>query len=519
MTASVSVSPLTPLRFLDRAAAVHPDKVAVVDCERRLTYAQLAAAATRLARALQASGIERGDRVAFLSPNTAEMLVAHFAVPLAGAVLVAINTRLAPSEVAHICAHSGARLLAVDAELRPATVEADVEVVAIGSPAWDALLASGSDEPLPWEVDDEQATIAINYTSGTTGQPKGVMYSHRGAYLAALGGVVHASFDPSTVYLWTLPMFHCNGWCATWGVTAVAARHVCLREVRGDEIWRLLGAEGVTHLSGAPAVWTTIAGASEARPLTQPLTVTSGGAPPSPTMLAQVESVGGRVVHAYGLTETYGPYAVCEEQPEWRDLDVDARATLLARQGVGMVQAERLRVVDDQMRDVPADAATMGEIVMRGNNVMLGYFADEAATAEAFRGGWFHSGDLGVVHPDGYVQLLDRAKDVVVSGGENISTVEVEQALLAHEAVFDVAVIGVPDDQWGERPKAFVVLKPDREASEAELIDHVRGRIARYKAPKAVELLVELPRTSTGKVQKYELREREWAGHTARIRG
>lgn len=519
MSESVSISQLSPLRFLERAATVHPDKVAVVDGERRLTYAQLAAAATRLARALQAAGVERGDRVAYLSPNTAEMLVAHFGVPLAGAVLVAINTRLAPPEVAQICAHSGARLLAADAALLPATAQADTRVVEIGSPAWDALLDGGSDDPLPWDVEDEHATIAINYTSGTTGPPKGVMYSHRGAYLAAVGGIVHAGFDPSTVYLWTLPMFHCNGWCTTWGVTAVAGRHVCLREVRGDEIWRLLDEQDVTHLSGAPAVWTTIAGAPEARPLRQPLTVTTGGAPPSPTMVAQIEAIGGRVVPAYGLTETYGPYAVCEEQPGWRGLDGDRRATLLARQGVGMLQAERLRVVDDQMRDVPADGTTMGEIVMRGNNVMQGYFADEAATAEAFRGGWFHSGDLGVVHPDGYVQLLDRAKDVVVSGGENISTVEVEQALLAHDAVLDVAVIGVPDDRWGERPKAFVVLKPARDASEAELIEHVRARIARYKAPKAVELVDELPRTSTGKVQKYELREREWAGHTARIQG
>jgi fatty-acyl-CoA synthase len=518
---NVPHTPLTPLRFLERAAEVHPSAVAVVDGGRRSTYRELAAEATRLARALHAAGVGPGDRVAFCCLNTAELLVAHFAVPLAGAVLVAVNTRLSPAEVGYICDHSGSRLLFVSESLRgsvPAGLATVREVVPVES-SYAAFLASGGDEPLPWAVDDEDATISINYTSGTTGRPKGVMYTHRGAYLNSLGEIVHSGFDQRTRYLWTLPMFHCNGWCTTWAVTAVAGRHICLPAVRGDAIWAALDGEGVTHLNGAPTVLTTIATAAECHPLERPLTVTTAGAPPSPTTIAQLEAIGARVIHVYGLTETYGPYSVCEYQPGWEDLAAPQRATLLARQGVGMLISDRMRVVDPDLADVPADAATMGEIVMRGNNVMKGYFADEAATAEAFRGGWFHSGDLGVMHPDGYVQLLDRAKDVVISGGENISTVEVEQALLTHDAVLDVAVIGMPDERWGERPKAFVVLKPGAAATEEDLVAHVQARLARYKAPGAVEFLAELPRTSTGKVQKFELREREWAGRDQRIQG
>jgi fatty-acyl-CoA synthase len=527
---TVSVAPLTPLRFLERSSEVFPDKTAIVDGERRISYSEFAAEATRLAHALRASGIGPGDRVAYLCPNTAEMLVAHFAVPLAGAVLVAINTRLAPDEVRYICDHSGAQLIVVDAELLPtlapvaSELETVREVVTVGDgghggPAYAELLERGSDEPLEWTVEDELATISINYTSGTTGRPKGVMYSHRGAYLNALAEVLHSEHTPASVYLWTLPMFHCNGWCTPWGVTAVGGRHVCLRAVRGDRIWRLLEQERVTHLNGAPTVLTTIAGADEARPLDRPLVITTAAAPPSPTTIARLEGLGARIIHVYGLTETYGPYSVCEWQPGWEELDTEVRAKLLSRQGVGMLSAERMRVVDEDMNDVSADGDTMGEVVMRGNNVMKGYFADEEATANAFRGGWFHSGDLGVMHPDGYVELRDRAKDVVVSGGENISTIEVEQAVGSHDAVLEAAVIGIPDEQWGERPKAFVVLKPGREAGEQELIDHCRARIARYKAPKSVELVDELPKTSTGKVQKHYLREREWAGETARIKG
>jgi fatty-acyl-CoA synthase len=534
----VSHTPLTPLRFLERSAEVYPDKVAIVHGDRRTTYRDFAGEATRLARALRASGIGAGDRVAYLCPNIPELLIAHFAVPLAGAVLVAINSRLAGEEVRYICDHSGAKLLVVDSELRSVVAPVQDKLATVGEivtvtdpvsepdvsdafdgPRYPDLLERGSDEPLEWAVEDELATITINYTSGTTGKPKGVMYTHRGAYLNSLGEVVHSEHSADSVYLWTLPMFHCNGWCTAWGVTAIGGRHVCLRAVRGDRIWQLLEQEKVTHLNGAPMVLATLVSAEEAHVLERPLVVTTAGAPPNPTTLQQCERINARVVHVYGLTETYGPYSVCQWQEGWEDLEVEQRATLIARQGLGMIQAERLRVVDEEMNDVAADGATMGEIIMRGNNVMKGYFEDAEATAEAFRGGWFHSGDLGVMYPDGYVRLMDRAKDVVISGGENISTVEIEQALLTHKAVLEAAVIGMPDEKWGERPKAFVVLRPGEEATEQEMIDHVRSAIARYKAPKAVVFLDEMPKTSTGKVPKFELRAREWAGRDSRITG
>jgi fatty-acyl-CoA synthase len=526
----VSHSSLTPLRFLERSAEVYPEKVAIVHGDRRTSYRDFAFEATRLARALQASGINPGDRVAYLCPNIPELLVAHFAVPLAGAVLVALNTRLAPEEVRYICDHSGAKLLIVDSELRSIidpvkrdfetireivtvidpVVERDIAEVP-GGPRYPDLLERGSDVPLQWTVEDELATITINYTSGTTGKPKGVMYTHRGAYLNSLGELLHSEHSSESVYLWTLPMFHCNGWCTAWAVTAIGGRHVCLRAVQAKRIWQLLDQEKVTHLNGAPPVLTALLGAEEAHELERSLVITTAGAPPNPKTIAQCEDINARVVHVYGLTETYGPYSVCQWQEDWKDLKVPERAELLSRQGVGMVHAERLRVVDDEMNDVPSDGETMGEIVMRGNNVMKGYFEDEEGTDEAFRGGWFHSGDLGVRQSDGYVRLMDRAKDVVISGGENISTVEVEQALVSHDAVAEAAVIGVPDEKWGERPKAFVVLAHGQHASEEAIIDHVRSRIAHYKAPKEVVFMDELPTNSTGKVQKFELRESEAA--------
>ncbi|GAA1245258.1 AMP-binding protein [Pseudonocardia aurantiaca] len=529
-------TPLTPLAFLRRSAEVFPARTAIVYGERRHTYEEFAAEVTRVAHALRGSGIQRGDRVAYMLPNVPEMLVAHFAVPLAGAVLVAINTRLSAEEVRYILDHSGAKLLIVDAALYPTvapvarglkTVE---EVITVIDPAvpgdatgsgvtYEDLLARGRNTPLPWEVEDETSCISINYTSGTTGRPKGVQYSHRGAYLNSFGEVVHSGHTFDSVYLWTLPMFHCNGWCTPWAVTAVGGTHVCLREVRGDVIWRLIAEHGVTHLNGAPTVVTMILRSPAAAPLERPITITTAGAPPSPTTIAHAERMGFRIVHVYGLTETYGPYSVNQYQPDWDDLDVEDRARKQARQGVGMLCAEWMRVVDSEMNDVPADGTTMGEVVMRGNNVMLGYYDDTAATEKAFEGGWFHSGDLGVLHPDGYVELRDRAKDVVVSGGENISTIEVEQALASHPAVLEVAVVGVPDEEWGERPKAFVVLVDGEEATAPELIEHVRSKIARYKAPREVEFVEKLPKTSTGKVQKFELREREWAGQQSRVRG
>jgi fatty-acyl-CoA synthase len=522
VSAAVTISELTPLRFLERSAEVHPRKVAIVHDDRRITYRAFADEATRLARALIAQGLEPGDRVAYLCRNVPELLIAHFAVPLARGVLVAINTRLAPEEIRYILDHSGARIVVVESVLHqslpptgslPESVETIITVPDPAEPGevlgtlYHALLATGSDEPLPWTVDDEHTPITINYTSGTTGRPKGVVYTHRGAYLNALGELLHSEHSQDSVYLWTLPMFHCNGWCTPWALTAIAGRHICLRAVRAKEIWELLERESVTHLNGAPTVLTMLANSPRAHRLEPPLTITTAGAPPSPTTIGELEGLGARIIHVYGLTEVYGPYSVCEYQEGWDGLEAPVRARLLARQGVGMIQAERLRVVDKQMRDVPADGTSIGEIVMRGNNVMAGYFRDPDATAEAFRGGWFHSGDLGVMHSDGYVELRDRAKDIVISGGENISTIEVEQALVTHEHVLEVAVVGVPDDRWGERPKAFVVLKPGCDCTEAELIDHVRSQIARYKAPASVDFVDQLPKTSTGKIQKNVLRE------------
>jgi fatty-acyl-CoA synthase len=541
---SVSNTALTPLSFLERSARVLPNKTAVIYGTRRMTYREVAAEATRMAHALRASGIEPGDRVAYLMPNLPEMLVAQFAVPLAGGVLVSVNTRLSDEEIAYILNHSGAKVLVTDSAFLPQVASAihnasaitevvvfeDAEAGEAADPRAVQLAGArlvrygdftlrGSNDPLEWAVDDELAPISINYTSGTTGRPKGVVYTHRGAYLNCFGEIVHSSFDQDSVYLWTLPMFHCNGWCTQWALTGIGGTHVCLREVRGDVIWDLIQEHRVTHLNGAPTVVTTIMNAPRASKLDYSLLITTAGAPPSPTTILQMEQMGFRIVHVYGLTESYGPYSVCQSQPEWASLEPHERATLQARQGVSMVQAERVRVVDDTMKDVPADSLTMGEIVLRGNNVMAGYYRDPEGTADAFSGGWFHTGDLGVMHLDGYVELRDRAKDVVISGGENISTVEVEQALMSHPAVLEVAVIGVPDEKWGERPKAFVVLRDGFVVEEGELIDHVRVKIARYKAPRNVDFLVELPKTSTGKIQKYALRDREWAGKTHRVQG
>jgi fatty-acyl-CoA synthase len=530
-------TPLTPLAFLERSAEVFGDKTAIVYGDRRTSYRDFAAEATRLANALRACGVRPGDRVAYLLPNIPEMLIAHFGVPLSGAVLVAINTRLAPAEIKHILGHSGAKVLVVDAGLHasvaPVVGELGIdEIVTVTDPAsgsepdpvvggasYESLLARGSDDPLPWTVEDERSTISINYTSGTTGKPKGVKYHHRGAYLNSLAEIVHSQHTRDSRYLWTLPMFHCNGWCTTWAVTAIGGTHVCLRSVDAAEIWRLLEAERITHLNGAPTVLVAIANYDGARPLEREVVMTTAGAPPSPTVIKRMSALGARMVHVYGLTETYGPYTVCEYQDGWATLDVEARSKLLARQGVGMIVSDGVRVVDEEMNNVPRDGITMGEVVMRGNNVMSGYFADPEATAHAFRGGWFHSGDLGVHHPDGYIELRDRAKDIIVSGGENISTIEVEAALDSHPAVLEVAVVGVPDEKWGERPKAYVVLRAGESLDAASLLDHARTQIARYKVPSAVEFVTELPKTSTGKIQKFALRERDWAGRESRVQG
>jgi fatty-acyl-CoA synthase len=534
-----SFTSLTPLAFLERSLDVFADKTAIAYGDRRVSYSEFGAEATRLAQALRASGVQRGDRVAYMCPNIPEMLVANFGVPLAGAVLVPINNRLSAEDVRYICDHSGAKMLVVDTEYLPSlapvldsfqTVE---EVVAIRDPAgpapagagepasisYDELMERGSVERLPWSVEDESSLISINYTSGTTGTPKGVMYSHRGAYLNALGEIIHQRFDPESVYLWTLPMFHCNGWCTPWAVTGIGATHVCLRAVRADVIWRLLDEERVTHLDGAPTVLVTIANAPQAHPLQRELVATVAGAPPGPTVIARMRELGARIVHVYGMTELYGPYTLNEWQAGWSVLPPGDQARRQARQGVAMIQSDPVRVVDEQMNDVPRDGRTMGEIVMRGNNVMVGYFNDEEATDTVFRGGWLHSGDLGVQHSDGYVELRDRAKDIIISGGENISTVEIEHAIESHPAVLEVVVIGIPDEKWGERPKAFVIRRPGGEVNETELIGYLQTHLARFKVPKVVEFVDHLPRTSTGKPQKFELREKEWAGHSSRIQG
>ncbi|MGZ8179577.1 AMP-binding protein [Williamsia sp. SKLECPSW1] len=510
-------TPLTPLRFLERAAEVHPDSEAVVDGDRRITYREFADAAQRMASAVRASGVGPGERVAFLATNRLELLVAHYGVPLAGAVLVAVNTRLSPTEVAYICEHSSSRMMFGDSDLLAGLEGVDLPVAEIVDldRGYEAFLERGGDERFAWEVADETATITVNYTSGTTGRPKGVMYTHRGAHLNALGEMHHQGFAHDTRYLWTLPMFHCNGWCTTWAVTAAAGVHICLRAVRGAEIWDLVDRERVDHLCGAPTVLTTLATAPEAHHLDRPLTVVTAGAPPSPTVVGQIRDLGADLVHVYGLTETYGPYSICEPRDSWSALGRDELNVQMARQGAGMITTDRLRVVrrepaaDGTLVDVESDGVEMGEIVMRGNGVMKGYLDDPDATAEAFSGGWFHSGDLGVMHDDGYVQLVDRAKDIVISGGENISTIEVEQALAAHPAVADVVVIGVPDEKWGERPKAFVVTRDGESVQEADLVAHVRSRLAAFKAPREVVFTDALPRTSTGKVRKNALRDAE----------
>jgi fatty-acyl-CoA synthase len=515
---------LTPVAFLRRSAYVFPDKTAVVHGARRYTYRQFEARANRLASALRALGLGKLDRVAIIAPNTPAMLEAHFGVPAAGLVLVPINTRLSSDEIGYILRHSGARVLLVDREFEGLIKPLDLDALRVirvddtGAPGdpYEDFLAEGSPEPCSSWLADEYETISINYTSGTTGRPKGVMVHHRGAYLNALGEAIETGMTFESRYLWTLPMFHCNGWCFTWGVTALSGTHVCLRRVDAGRVWDLIDQEGVTHYCGAPTVQIGVVNDPKAHPLPHPVTVAVAGAPPSPTLLGRLRELGFRPVHVYGLTETYGPHTVCAWNREWDARPAGEQARLAARQGQGYVVADLVRVVDDRMADVPMDGETLGEVVMRGNNVMKGYYEQPDATAEAFRGGWFHSGDIAVWHPDGYIELRDRKKDIIISGGENISTIEVEQCVVQHPAVMECAVVAVPDDKWGERPKAFVTLKPGQVATEQEIVEFCRQRIAHFKAPAAVEF-GDLPKTSTGKIQKFVLRDREWKGREKRI--
>jgi fatty-acyl-CoA synthase len=515
---------LTPVSFLQRTAYILPDNIAVIHGDRRYTYREFEQRVNCLASRLRAAGLQKHDRVAFLCPNIPAMLEAHFGVPAAGGILVAINTRLSSPEIGYILKHSGARILFVDAELRPLIESLDTTGVQItriddtGRPddPYEQFLAGGSPAPVESWLEDEEEPISMNYTSGTTGRPKGVLYTHRGAYLNALGEIIETNMGFNSVYLWTLPMFHCNGWCFTWGVSAVAGAHVCLRKVDPDRIWDLLESEGVTHFNGAPTVQMMLVNHPKAHRLDRPVTVTVAAAPPSPTLLAQMKQLNFRPIHVYGLTETYGPHTICEWHAEWDQLPAEEQARLQARQGQGYLIADLVRVVDENMHDVARDGQMMGEVVMRGNNVMQGYFEQPEATVEAFRGGWFHSGDLAVWHPDGYIELRDRKKDIIISGGENISTIEVEQTIVKHPAVLEAAVIAVPDEKWGERPKAFVTLKEGHSATSTEIIAFCRERLAHFKCPDTIEFGA-LPKTSTGKVQKYVLRQKEWAGREKRI--
>ncbi|MEB2344346.1 MAG: acyl--CoA ligase family protein [Deltaproteobacteria bacterium] len=530
--------PLTPLTLLERTVRVFPEKLAVAYGERRWTWAEFGAEIARMAGALRRAGVEPGDRVAFLAPNVPELLAAHFAVLQLHAALVAINTRLQAEEVGYILEHSGAKVVIVDPELAPAVAGipqplatrptlvnledpvAGVTGRPLDGPTWEEFAAGAEPVPLRNDLDDEDRVTSINYTSGTTGRPKGVLYTHRGAYLNALGEIIVHGLDRDSVYLWTLPLFHCNGWCFPWAVTAAGGTHVMLRRVDPPEVLRRIRAHGVTHFNGAPTVLLMLAEHPDAKGVRfdPPVRVATGGAPPSPTLLARMEALGVRVIHLYGLTETYGPHVYCQIQPAWEGLDVEAKARVMSRQGVPYHVATHLRVVDEQMQDVPADAATLGEVVMRGNNVMKGYYRDPEATERAFAGGWFHSGDIGVVHPDGYVELRDRKKDIIISGGENISTIEVEHTIVKHPAVLECAVVAMPHEKWGEVPKAFVTLRPGASASAEEIAAFCRERLAHFKCPKAVEF-GDLPKTSTGKIQKFRLREKEWAGREGRIYG
>jgi fatty-acyl-CoA synthase len=513
-----SYEPLTPTAYLDRAAAAHGERVAVVDGDARWTYAELHERCRRLAGAL--APLAGGRPVAVLAPNTHVLLEANFGVPWAGVPLVAVNTRLAPREVAYLLDHCGAAVLLFDPVFDDLVAEAVAllpreppRLVRAGE-EYERLLAAG--EPLALTPEDERSVLSINYTSGTTGRPKGVLYSHRGAYLQALAMVGHTGLSASAVHLWTLPMFHCNGWCFPWAVTAAAATHVCLPKVEPARVWQLIREQGVTHLNGAPTVLSMLAYAPEAAPVAEPVRVATGGAPPSPAILRRMRELGFDVTHLYGLTETYGPAMICDWRPEWNFLGEQEQARLKARQGVGNMISCTARVIGDDGTDVPADGATIGQIALRGNNVMLGYLDDPEATRAAVPDGWFRTGDLGVVHPDGYVELRDRSKDVIISGGENIASVEVEQAIAEHPAVLEVAVVAVPDDRWGEVPAAYVTLRDGESATEAEIVKFVRQRLARFKAPKSVTFGA-LPKTSTGKIQKYVLREKAWAGQERRI--
>jgi len=513
MSATASFEALTPTSYLLRSGAVYGDRVAVIDGERRFSYAEFLDRCLRLGGALRDMGIVEGGRVAVLAPNTHVLLESHYGVPFAGAVLVALNARLTSGDLYAIVAHSGAQVLIYDFEFEGIAKEisaragGELRLVRAGRPddQYEHLLSASS--PYHRAVGDERGLISINYTSGTTGTPKGVMYHHRGAYLQALAMAMETRLDCDSTLLWTLPMFHCNGWCFTWGATAAGAAHLCLRKFDPGAVWKLLREANVTHFNGAPTLLVMLAWHAAAARLERAVRVATGGAPPTPALLQRMSELGMDVTHLYGLTETFGPAAICEWRGEWSKLAIEEQARIKARQGVGNVVSQQLRVVDPHGKDVPDDASTLGEIALRGNNVMLGYYRDEIATRKAIPDGWFRTGDLGIMHPDGYVEIKDRSKDIIISGGENIASIEVERTLCAHPAVMEAAVVAGPDPKWGEVPVAFVALKAGAAVTENELVVYAREHLAHFKAPKRV-MFGELPRNATGKIQKFVLRER-----------